>query len=93
MLTALPDGTIIGDESLVEDVKLFERFIAMPEPEGVAVVHLAVDLDAGAPLIMSASAPRSLKLLQDLGYKVTTTDVTEFEVSLMKRGAIIANFI
>jgi dimethylargininase len=93
MLTALPDGTIIGDESLVEDVKVFERFVAMPEPEGVAVVHLAVEPDAGASLIMSASAPRSLKLLQDLGYKVTTTDVTEFEVSLMKRGAIIAKFI
>lgn len=31
MLTALPDGTIIGHESLVEDTHAFDKFVAMPE--------------------------------------------------------------
>lgn len=31
MLTALPDGTVIGYEPFVEDTSVFKKFIAMPE--------------------------------------------------------------
>lgn len=31
MLTALPDGTIIGYKPLLEDSSIFAKFIAMPE--------------------------------------------------------------
>ncbi|MCO5565230.1 hypothetical protein L7F22_018903 [Adiantum nelumboides] len=80
MLTALPDGTVIGYEPLLEDNSVFDNFIAMPEAEGVAVVHLnANSTDTNTPLLISASAPKSYKLLEDMGYKLIKVEVTEFE--------------
>lgn len=81
MLTALPDGTIIGYEPLLEDSSIFERFIGMPEPEGVAVVHLDSRGTAQTPLLISASAPQSVEKLTSMGYTIVTEDVSEFEVS------------
>lgn len=73
-VTALPDGTVIGHESLVDDPSLFPRFSAVPEIEGTAVVILDDDT-----LLMSAAAPRSAALAEGLGYRVVTTEITEFE--------------
>jgi dimethylargininase len=73
-VTALPDGTIIGYEPLVDNTALFPRFQPVPEAHGTAVVVLAPDL-----LLMSAAAPKTAVLLQDLGYNVVTVDISEFE--------------
>jgi dimethylargininase len=73
-VTALPDGTVIGWEPFVDDPGRFERFLAVPEPEGAAVVVL----DAGS-VLMSSSAPRTAELLAGLGLRVVTADVSEFE--------------
>jgi dimethylargininase len=73
-VTALPDGTVIGYPPLVDDPAVFGRFLAVPEAEGAAVVVL--DNDA---VLMSASAPQSAALIADLGYRVVTVDISEFE--------------
>ena len=73
-VTALPDGTVIGYAPLVEDPSVFGRYLAVPEAEGVAVVVLADDT-----VLMSAAAPQSAALIADLGYRVLTADISEFE--------------
>jgi dimethylargininase len=73
-MTALPDGTIIGDPDLVDVPSLFPSFLPVPEPEGVAVVELSPE-----SLLMSASAPRTAQMLSTLGYRVVTVDIGEFE--------------
>jgi len=73
-ITALPDGTIIGYPPLVDDAARFDRFLAVPEAEGAAVVVLDE-----STLLMSAAAPRTEALLTGLGYRVVTVDITEFE--------------
>jgi dimethylargininase len=73
-VTALPDGTVIGYEPLVDDSSVFGRFLAVPEAHGTAVVVLSDDT-----VLMSASAPRSAALVADLGYNVITVDISEFE--------------
>lgn len=74
VVTALPDGTVIGDPDLLETTTLFPRFLPVPEPEGVAVVVLSDET-----LLMSSSAPRTAELLSGLGYRVVTVDISEFE--------------
>jgi dimethylargininase len=73
-VTALPDGTVIGLPSLLEDTSIFERFLAVPEAEGAAVVVLDHD-----SVLMSSAASKTAALIEDLGYKVTTVDISEFE--------------
>ena len=73
-VTALPDGTVIGYPPLVDDPALFDRFLAVPEAEGTAVVVLDEH-----SVLMSSSAPQTAALLTGLGYRVVTVDVTEFE--------------
>ena len=73
-VTALPDGTVIGHPKLVDAESMFPRFLAVPEPEGVAVVVLESDT-----LLMSSSAPKSSELIRSLGYRVITVDISEFE--------------
>lgn len=72
--TALPDGTVIGLPSLLEDTSIFERFVAVPEAEGTAVVVLDHD-----HVLMSAAAPKTAAMIEDFGYRVTTVDISEFE--------------
>jgi dimethylargininase len=72
--TALPDGTVIGYPALLDDVTVFDRFMAMPEEGGAHVIELAPDT-----VLMAASAPESALLISDLGYRVVTVDISEFE--------------
>jgi dimethylargininase len=73
-VTALPDGTVIGHPELVDDPGLFDRFLPVPEAEGAAIVVLD-----DTTVLMSAAAPRSAALIADLGYRVVTVDISEFE--------------
>ncbi|MHB1171249.1 MAG: dimethylargininase [Lacisediminihabitans sp.] len=73
-VTALPDGTVIGYLPAVDDPAIFDRFLAVPEMGGLAVVVLGPDT-----VLMAASAPKSAELIADLGYTVITVDISEFE--------------
>ncbi|MGH3705905.1 MAG: dimethylargininase [Agromyces sp.] len=73
-VTALPDGTIIGDPALLDVTTLFPRFLPVFEPEGVAVVELSRE-----SLLMSSSAPQTAAMIASLGYRVVTVDIGEFE--------------
>lgn len=73
-VTALPDGTVIGYEPLVDDTRIFERFLPVPEAHGTAVVVLDEET-----LLISAAAPQTAELLHDLGYKTVAVDISEFE--------------
>lgn len=73
-VTALPDGTVIGYPKLLSAPGVFERFLPVPEAHGSAVVVLGPDA-----VLMSAAAPKSAALIADLGYRVETVDISEFE--------------
>jgi dimethylargininase len=73
-VTALPDGTVIGYEPLVDDPAAFESFSAVPEEAGSHVVLLGE-----GRLLMAASAPRSAELFRALGYTPVVVDISEFE--------------
>ncbi len=73
-VTALPDGTVIGYEPLVDTRSLFPRFLPVPEEPGAHVVLLG-----GDRLLLSAGAPRTADLLADLGYTPVPVDIGEFE--------------
>jgi dimethylargininase len=73
-VTALPDGTVIGYEPVVDDPDLFSRFLAVPEESGSAVVDLG-----RRRLLMSADCPQSADIVRGLGYEVVTTDIGEFQ--------------
>ncbi|WAL99109.1 dimethylargininase [Streptomyces sp. Je 1-369] len=73
-VTALPDGTVIGYEPLVDSPSLFPRFLPVPEEAGAHVVLLG-----GSGLLMAASAPRSAELFADLGFDPVPVDISEFE--------------
>lgn len=72
-VTALPDGTVIGHLDDVDHPGIFPRFLAMPE-HGAAVVVLSDDT-----VLMAASVPKSAALIESLGYRVITVDISEFE--------------
>ncbi|WP_313546743.1 dimethylargininase [Leifsonia aquatica] len=73
-VTALPDGTVIGYEPLVDEPRIFERFLPVPEAHGTAVVVLDDET-----LLISSAAPQTAELLADLGYKTIAVDISEFE--------------
>ena len=73
-VTALPDGTVIGYEPLVDDKKVFDRFMAVPEEAGSHVVLLEDN-----KLLMSSRAPKTAAILRDMGYDVVCVDIGEFE--------------
>lgn len=72
-VTALPDGTVVGQAKLVEAPGLFARFLALPDAGASVVV-----LDAET-VLMAASVPKSVALIESLGYRVVTVDISEFE--------------
>lgn len=73
-VTALPDGTIIGWDPVVDDREAFAAYVPMPEPAGAHVVILERD-----HLLMASSAPRSAEVLRGRGFRVTQVDIGEFE--------------
>jgi dimethylargininase len=73
-VTALPDGTVIGYEPLVDDPTAFDHFRPVPEEAGSHVVLLGKDR-----LLMAASAPKSAALFEQLGYTPVVVDISEFE--------------
>lgn len=73
-VTALPDGTVIGWDPVVDDQEAFPAYEGMPEEPGAHVVLIGDN-----HLLMAASAPRTAELLRARGYAVTTVDISEFE--------------
>ncbi|MFJ4160153.1 dimethylargininase [Microbacterium testaceum] len=73
-VTALPDGTVVGFEPLVDDPGLFSVFAGVPEEHGTAVVVL----DEGT-VLMSSDAPATAAEHRFRGLDVVTVDVSEFE--------------
>ena len=73
-VTALPDGTIIGYEPVVDDPSIFPTFLAVPEEPGAHVVLLG-----DGKLLMSSAAPETAALLRTRGYEPVLVDIGEFE--------------
>ncbi len=73
-VTALPDGTVIGYDPVVDDPAFFPSYRGMPEEPGAHVV----DLGEGK-LLMSAAATTSAVEVADLGYRIVPVDISEYE--------------
>ena len=73
-VTALPDGTIVGYEPLVDDTAMFPRFRSVPEESGAHVVLLGE-----GRLLMAADCPRTAELYGDLGFEPVVVDISEFQ--------------
>ena len=73
-VTALPDGTVVGFEPLVDDPATWDAFLPVPEEAGAHVVLL----DEGT-VLMSTSAPASRALFEARGLRVVAVDISEFE--------------
>jgi len=72
-VTALPNGTIIGFEPLVDDLSIFPDFLAMPEESGAHVIIVGEKR-----LIMASDAPESAEMLRYMGYLVIEANISEF---------------
>ncbi len=72
-VTALPDGTVVGYEPLVDDPSVWPSFLAVPEPEGAHVVVLDEH-----SVLMSDAARRSAQIYRDRGLNVIALPVSEF---------------
>jgi dimethylargininase len=73
-VTALPDGTVIGWQPVVDDPTVWKDFVGVPEEQGSHVVVLDEDC-----VLMSTSAPRTKAWLEERGLRVVAVDLTEFE--------------
>ena len=73
-VTALPDGTVVGHEPLVDDPATWPTFLGVPEEGGAHVVRLADDT-----VLMATSAPRTRALYEERGLRVVAVDISEFE--------------
>ncbi len=73
-VTALPDGTVIGYDPLVDDPAAFPSYLSVPEEPGAHVVLLD-----GSTVLMSTSAPRTQELFESRGLRVVAVDISEYE--------------
>jgi dimethylargininase len=73
-VTALPDGTIIGYEPVVDDPSVFQVFLPIPEEPGAHVVLLG-----DGKLLMSSGASETAALMRSRGYEPVLVDIGEFE--------------
>jgi dimethylargininase len=73
-VTALPDGTVIGYEPVVDDSSVFEVFLPAPEEPGAHVVLLG-----DGKLLMSSGAVETAALMRSRGYEPVPVDIGEFE--------------
>jgi dimethylargininase len=74
VVTALPNGAVIGYPPLMDDASAFPHLVCVPEPAGAHVV-----LIGGNRLLMAASAPRSAERFAAMGYEPVIVDISEFE--------------
>lgn len=72
-VTALPDGTIVGYEPLVDEPDFWPSFLAVPEAEGAHVVALDEQT-----VLMSDAAPQSAQLYRERGLTVVALPISEF---------------
>jgi dimethylargininase len=72
-VTALPDGTVVGYEPLVDDPTTWPSFLGVPEESGSHVVLLG-----GDTVLMSTDAPESARLFEERGLDVVEVDISEF---------------
>jgi dimethylargininase len=72
-VTALPDGTVVGYEPLVDDPGVWRSFLGVPEESGSHVVLLG-----GGTVLMSDDAPESRRLFEQRGLHVVAVDISEF---------------
>jgi len=72
-VTALPDGTFLLLPNLVP-ASLFPAVRPVEEEAGCHVVPLGADR-----VLIAASAPRTAKLLDDVGFIPVVVDISEFE--------------
>lgn len=73
-VTALPDGTVIGFEPLVDDPATWPSFLPVPEEPGAHVVLLG-----GDTVLMSSRAPATRALFEARGLRVVAVDISEYE--------------
>ena len=74
LVTALPDGTILGMPSPVTSWSGWPAVLDVPEPTGAHVVLLGQHT-----VLMAGSAPLTADLLVGRGPTVVTADISEFE--------------
>ena len=72
-VTALPDGTFLALDDLLEPGAI-PAWRPVVEEAGCHVVPLG-----GNQVLISASAPRTIEWLTDLGYQACVVDISEFE--------------
>lgn len=73
-VTALPDGTVVGYEPLVDDAAVWSRFLGVPEEPGAHVVLLDE-----RTVLMSSAAPRTQALLEQRGLRTVAVEISEYE--------------
>jgi len=73
-VTALPDGTVVGWDAVVDDPSVWSSYLAAPEEPGSHVVLLDE-----TTVLMSSAAPRTRALFEERGLRVVPVDVSEFE--------------
>jgi dimethylargininase len=73
-VTALPDGTAIGFDPVVDDPRAFPRYRSVSEESGAHVVALD-----GHTVLMAASAPLTAEEFRRDGWRVIQVDISEFE--------------
>ena len=74
-VTALPDGTVIGYEPLVDDPGVWPRSSPVPE-EPRRATWCVLDEDA---VLMASSAPRTRAIFEARGLRCHAVDISEFE--------------
>lgn len=73
-VTALPDGTVVGWDPVVDDPGVWPSYEAVPEEPGAHVVLLD-----GETVLMSTAAPLTAASYEARGLRVVAVDISEFE--------------
>ncbi|MGB0101679.1 MAG: N(G),N(G)-dimethylarginine dimethylaminohydrolase, partial [Nocardioides sp.] len=71
---ALPDGTVVGFEPLVDDPTRWPSFLPVPEEGGAHVVVLD-----DSTVLMATSAPATRAVYERRGLRVVAVDISEYE--------------
>jgi dimethylargininase len=74
VVTALPDGTVVGYPPLAPSPSLFEAFVPAPEPSGAQVVALDE-----RRVLLADDCPRSAELISSLDFEPVVVEIGEFQ--------------